>query len=97
MIYNYKGSLNVNLCNYEGNKKKVKRKERKMKLVKKLGIIITSVALCVGSVGVVSADDVKTPYGVETPSYSSTYVLTGFLSCGGSYITDISLIPTIDI
>lgn len=63
----------MNLCNYEGNKKKVKRKERKMKLVKKLGIIITSVALCVGSVGVVSADDVKTPYGVETPSYSSTY------------------------
>ncbi len=63
----------MNLYNYEGNKKKVKRKERKMKLVKKLGIIITSVALCVGSVGVVSADDIKIPAKLETPHYSSTY------------------------
>ncbi|MCR5629886.1 hypothetical protein [Eubacterium sp.] len=44
-----------------------------MKLVKKLGIIITSVALCVGSVGVVSADEVKIPAKLETPHYSSTY------------------------
>lgn len=50
-----------------------KERKEKMKLIKKLGIVITSVALCVGSTSAVSADDVKTPYRVETPSYSSTY------------------------